>query len=131
MSKKFKPYIGTEDNFQISVAQYLDSLGVLWLHVANERQLNVIKNKKGKFYSPLGSKLKKKGVKAGFPDVAIFEKRFQYLGLMIELKIKGNATTPNQKRWLAELQKRGYLCKVSYSLDETIDIINRYLSVNQ
>jgi hypothetical protein len=127
--KKYKKYIGPEDNFQISVASYLDSLGVLWLHVANERQLYMIKSKSGKMYSPLGAKLKKKGVKSGFPDVAIFESKFQFKGLMIELKTGSNKTSDNQKHWLNELSKRGYLCKVSYSLDETIDIINNYLQI--
>lgn len=127
--KKYKPYVGPEDNFQISVASYLDQLGVLWMHVANERQLYVVKGKNGKFFSPLGNKLRKKGVKSGFPDVAIFEPRFQYSGLMIELKVGKNKTTTNQKKWLKDLSEKGYLCKVSYSLDETIDIINQYLSI--
>ena len=90
--RQYLTYKGLEDNFQISLAKYLDSLNILWFHPANERQLNTRVNKKGVSYSPLGAKLKKKGVKSGVPDVIIFEARGIYNGLMIELKVGKNKT---------------------------------------
>lgn len=129
MLLKYCKYKGSEDNFQISLASYLDTIGVLWFHPANERQLAVKFNSKGRAYSPLGTKLKRKGVKSGVPDVIIFEPRGIYHALMIEIKVGNNKTTPNQKKWIAELNKRNYLCKVSYSLDESMDIVKKYLSL--
>lgn len=129
MLRKYCKYKGSEDNLQISLASYLDTIGVLWFHPANERQLSIRYNKKGVAYSPLGAKLKKKGVKSGVPDVIIFEPRGVYNGLMIELKVGSNKTTDNQKKWIADLNKRKYLCLVSYSLEESIDIVKKYISL--
>jgi len=117
MNKTYKKYDGPEDNFQISVAYYLDSLGVLWFHPPN----GGVRDK------GTAIKLKKQGVKPGVPDVCILEPRFQYHGLFIELKVGKNKTQPTQDHWLKELQKRNYLVKVSYSLDETVDLIDKYL----
>jgi len=127
MSRNPRQYKGTEDNFQISLATVLDSMGVLWFHPANERQLSIRINKAGKAYSPLGSKLKRKGVKSGVPDVIILEARGVYHGLMLELKVKPNKITPNQTKWISELNKRNYLSIVTYSLDESIEIVKKYL----
>ena len=127
--RQYPTYKGSEDNLQISLARYLDTLNVLWFHPANERQLNTRVSKKGVSYSPLGAKLKRKGVKSGVPDIIVFEPRGIYYGLMIELKVGKNKTTPNQKKWIAELNKRNYLCLVSYSLDESMDNIKKYLAL--
>jgi hypothetical protein len=62
---QFKPYIGTEDQFQMSVAEYLDIKGLFWIHPANERKTNTFTNKKGQKVSIEGFILKKKGVKKG------------------------------------------------------------------
>jgi len=123
------PYRGTEDSLQIALAKYLDSLGVLWFHPANERQLSIRVNKNGTTYSPLGVKLKKKGVKSGVPDIILLEPRGIYHALFLELKVGKNKTTPNQKKWIAELNKRNYLTIVSYSLDESLTIIKKYLAL--
>src|SRR3972149_6681497 len=96
----FLPYIGTEDNFQMAVARYLDYEGVLWNHTANERKTNSMVSKKGVRYSPGGNKLKAKGVKSGVPDVMIYELRGNYNGLAIELKVGRNPLSENQKIWL-------------------------------
>jgi hypothetical protein len=50
---------------------------------------------------------KRCGVKAGHPDLAIYEPRDKWHGLFIELKISGYPT-PEQKIWQEELNKRGY-----------------------
>ena len=126
---EYKAYKGKEDDFQISAAKYLDALGVLWFHPANERKLNVVRNSKGKAFSPLGAKLKRKGVKSGVPDIVILEPRGIYHGLFLELKVGKNKTTPNQEKWKSDLNKRNYLCLVSYSLEESENIIKKYLSL--
>jgi len=58
--KKFQPYIGTEDQFQIAVAQFLDLKGLLWFHAANERKTKKYTLKSGKEISLEGILLKRK-----------------------------------------------------------------------
>jgi hypothetical protein len=99
-----------EDDLQMAVARYLDYSNYLWFHVANERKASNV----------AGVRLKKKGVKSGVPDIMIFEPNEKYSGLAIELKIKPNKTTPNQDKWLEDLNKKGWSTHVCYSLDEVI-----------
>ena len=83
-----------EDDLQMACAKYLDLMGVLWCHVANERKTT----------KPAGKRLTKKGVKSGVPDILIFEPRGKYNGLAIELKAgKNKLTKPRNleiRKWL-------------------------------
>lgn len=106
-----------EDNLQKAVAKYLDSLGVLWCHVANERKTSF----------QAGKRLKLKGVKSGVPDCLIFEPKNEFTGLALELKIKPNKPTSNQFVWLNSLYSKGWLSDVAYSFDEAKEIIDNYL----
>jgi hypothetical protein len=110
-------YEGKEDDFQKTVARYLNSLGVLWCHSPNGGSRNVIE----------ASKLKAMGVKRGVPDVLIFETNKQYNGMAIELKAKKNKATPEQLEWIEQLTKRGWYCIVSNDLDQVIKEIDNYL----
>jgi hypothetical protein len=110
-------YIGKEDDFQITVARYLDSLGVLWCHVTNEGMIPI----------HYRAKLKRKGLKNGVPDVLIFEPNKQYNGLAIELKANYNKPSPEQLEWIAKLNTLGWSALCSNSLDEVINIIDNYL----
>lgn len=121
-----------EDDMQITVASYLDSIGVLWFHPANERKSSI----------QAGVRLKKKGVKSGVPDVMILEPKKGFNGLAIELKtersngfkkngkpkatIKGKVSE-NQAYWLKSLKDKGWITGVCYSVDEAIKQIDFYL----
>ena len=118
MLLNYRKYQGKEDNFQQSVARYLDSLGVLWCHPPNGGFRNY----------KTGAILKSQGVKPGIPDILIFEPRGNYHGLMIELKVGTNKTSDYQNKWIASLKTRNYKVFVSYSLDEVIDIVQDYLN---
>ena len=107
-----------EDNLQKTVAKYLDLKNFLWCHVANERKTSL----------QAGKRLKLKGVKSGVPDVLIFETNSIYNGLAIELKIKPNKTTDNQKKWLKNLSAKGWKTVVCYSFDEVKEVIEGYES---
>lgn len=106
-----------EDQLQIACARYLDYQGVLWCHVANERQTSPAR----------GGKLKAMGVKKGVPDILVFEPRGQCPGMAIELKVGRNKTTKEQEGWLFYLQQRGWLCRVVYTLDQFIELVDTYL----
>ena len=124
----YKKYKGSEDDFQISVAQYLDSLNLLWFHCGNERKTTIRVNKKGKFYTPEGNKLKRKGVKSGVLDVIIDEPNKLYNGLRIELKVGYNKPNENQKYWIEQWNMRGYYATWTNSLDKFIYIVDSYLN---
>jgi len=108
-----------EDQLTIAVADYLrlQYPKVLFTHIANERQTSPQR----------GAKLKRMGVKAGMPDLLIFE-RGTYSGLAIELKIKPNRPTENQERCLDFLAMCGWQCHVCYDFDEAKKIIDNYLT---
>jgi len=106
-----------EDTLQKQVAKYLDLTGALWCHVANERKTSF----------QAGRRLKAKGVKSGVPDCMIFNNNQQYNGLALELKVKPNKPTKNQKEWLRRLSNKGWKCEVVYSFDEALQIIEEYL----
>jgi len=101
----------------MAVASYLDYLGLTWMHVANERRTTL----------RAGARLKKKGVKAGVPDVIVFEPKGRYNGLAIELKIKGNYMSQAQKGWFTMLKLKKWHCQVCYDFDEAQIVIDEYL----
>ncbi len=125
---EFKPYEGSEDQFQIAAAQYLDLKGLLWTHAANERKTKTYTTKKGVTFSLEGIFLTKKGVKKGVPDCLIFEPRKGFAGFFIELKCGKNKPTEHQISFLKNAKKRGYKTLITWSLDEFIYEIDNYLS---
>ncbi|MDT8347873.1 MAG: VRR-NUC domain-containing protein [Flavobacteriaceae bacterium] len=108
-----------EDALQMAVANLLDHYGLLWFHCPNERRTS----------PQAGARLKKKGVKKGVPDVLILERKGEYIGLAIELKIKPNKPTKEQLFWLEQLSNRGWMCDVCYDIDEVQKTINKYLKI--
>ena len=122
----FQKYLGTEDEFQKKVALYLDYSGLDWFHPANERKTKMFVNSKGQKFSPEGCKLKAKGVKSGVPDILIFNQRNGFGGLAIELKVGPNTLSATQIEWMERLNKNGWLCFVSWSLDEVLSLIDWY-----
>ena len=116
--QKFKPYYGKESDFQETCCRYLDQLGVLWHHCPNGGSRNPRE----------GSALKRQGVKAGFPDVAIYEPKGEFKGLFIEIKNSKGKMSVNQTVWLNRLQDRGYMVYKTNSLDEFIHIVDNYLN---
>jgi len=124
----FKPYEGSEDQFQIAAAQYLDLKGLLWTHPANERKTKTYTTKKGVKISLEGIFLTKKGVKKGVPDCLIFEPRKGFAGFFIELKVENRQPKKEQILFLENAKKRGYKTLITWSLDEFIFEIDKYLS---
>ena len=124
----FNPYIGSEDQFQISAAQYLDMRGLFWMHPANERKTKLFQKKNGVLVSLEGMLLKRKGVKKGASDCLIFEPRKGFAGFFIELKVGTNKPTESQLSFLSHAKKMGYKTLITWSLDELIFEVENYLS---
>tara|TARA_R110000787_G_scaffold255463_1_gene360808 strand:- start:1605 stop:2003 length:399 start_codon:yes stop_codon:yes gene_type:complete len=75
---------------------------------------------------------KAKGYTSGFPDLFFYSPRIVegeiVNGLAIELKVKGNSATENQKNVIGILNKAGYLAIVCTGIDETLEKIEWYLN---
>lgn len=115
-AKDFQKYEGSEDDFQKSVAWFLDCLNATYTHPPNGGSRNKIE----------AVKLKKMGVKSGVPDVLIFDPKHGYNGFAIELKVGRNTVSEAQKEWLTKLKSKGWLVLVSYSLEEVIHWVEWY-----
>jgi len=69
------------------------------------------------------------GVRAGYPDLALDVPRGQYHGLRIELKTVSNGKVSEaQKKWIAQLSKRGYLAVICRGANEAIKAIEGYFT---
>lgn len=74
-------------------------------------------------------KLKREGVKQGYPDVLLDVARGGYHGLRIEMKRqKGGILSPHQKRWRESLTDQGYQVAVCHGAGEAIDAVEKYLN---
>lgn len=107
-----------EYQLQEASANYLNAIGVLWCHVANERKTRKVS----------GFRLKKAGVKSGVPDCLIFEQSEGYCGLAIELKVGYNKPSPAQIQFMLDLEKKGWKTAVCYDLDSVIKKVDEYLN---
>lgn len=107
-----------EDKLQMAVAGFLDLRNVLWFHCENE----------GKKTPQQAYRSKQKGLKAGVPDIMIFEPRGKYVGLAVELKVGKNKPSPEQDAWLLKLAFRGWATSVCYSLEDFIKLFNHYIN---
>ena len=73
-------------------------------------------------------KAKRQGMRKGYPDIALPIARAGYHGLFIELKKdKGGRPSKEQKEWLAELNRQGYLALCIHGSKLSIDVIKMYL----
>lgn len=118
--KEYKPYQGSEADFQKTLAKYLDSVGLDWFHPANGELRNKV----------TASKLKAMGVKAGVPDIIIINRCYDLSigvtsGLAIELKVGKNRIKESQSEWMSKFKKNSWKTLVTYSIDEAIDTINK------
>lgn len=91
----------------------------LMYHIPNE----------GKRSKATGGRLKAQGLKPGVPDVCLPTAHGGYIGLYIEMKVKPNRPTENQKNWLRALRAAGHLTAVAYDWEEAKNLIEEYLKL--
>ena len=109
-----------EYQLQKAVCKYLDLQNVLYCgSMGGQYQVHMSQR----------IKAKNSGYKRGFPDLFIYEPRANYHGLAIELKVGYNKASEKQKDWINQLNKRGYLAKVTNGWDNTIKEIDKYLEL--
>ncbi len=71
---------------------------------------------------------KRRGVKAGVPDLCLPVARGNFHGLYIELKTEKGRLTKTQKLWIERLTKQGYFAKVCYGWKDAIETLEYYLT---
>ncbi len=71
--------------------------------------------------------LKAEGVKAGVLDIFLPVSRGGFHGLFIEMKVKPNKPTTEQKEFQAAVELQGYATVVCYSWVEAAMSIERYM----
>ena len=73
-------------------------------------------------------KVKKSGMRKGYPDLFLPVARGGYHGLYIELKRKkGGKVSESQLWWLERLELQGYYTTIARGFNETVAVILRYL----
>lgn len=92
-------------------------MGIPIVHIPNE----------GKRSAAYGAKMKRMGLRSGFPDLFVPLARGGYHGLMIEMKAEGGRATPDQKKWVAKLNSYGYRASVCVGADAAICEIGNYM----
>ena len=113
--------IGSED---ISLIETMDWVRhskldhFIW-HVANERTVS----------PQSGQILKRKGVKSGVSDLVVAKPSGKYHGGFIELKTPTGKLSPNQKKFLDDMQAHGYFTATCYSAESAIETIKSYLQI--
>jgi len=133
------PRAPLEDMEQRRLAHYLDAIGVLWCHVPNG-------GRRGKIEA---ARLVGQGVKAGVPDVLIFEAVRRWpppptrrtvpllaihptalipIGIALEMKRRDatlSAVSAAQRAWGLAMSERGWYCFAARGADEAIDEMER------
>jgi hypothetical protein len=110
-----------EEDMQITIAEYMK-----WKHPDV------------KFTQTMGGvrltmkqavKAKKMGYGKGVPDLIFFKACHGYHGLAIELKRdKRSKISTEQKEWCEYMNNEGYFACISTGVDETLELIDRYLN---
>ena len=74
------------------------------------------------------ARLKREGVRAGYPDLILDYPSCGKHGLRIELKrTKGYSIQPEQKEWIIRLNKAGYAAVFCYGWMNAWEVIKAYL----
>lgn len=81
-------------------------------------------------HKAVAGRLKREGVKAGYPDVLLDVARRPWHGLRIEMKAADRGSlSAHQRDWIARLSAQGYLALVCHGWDEARVAVERYLAL--
>lgn len=102
---------------QEAVIAYCDVRHIPVVHIPNE----------GKRTVSYAERLKRAGMRPGFPDLFIPLAREGFHGLFVEMKYGKGKTTAEQEAWLTLLGENGYRAVVCYGCEEAIREICCYV----
>ena len=107
----------TEDDEQAIVIRYCAENGIEVAHIANEGKRSVV----------YGARMKRLGLRKGFPDLFFPYARNGYHGLFIEMKRDEKAKPTHDQTWWSEyLNKQGYRAVICHGSNAAIEEINSY-----
>ena len=113
-----KSAIGSsEDLEQEAVIEWCDLKRIPVVHIPNE----------GKRSAAYALRMKRMGLRPGFPDLFIPLARGNYHGLFIEMKYGDGRVSSDQKDWLELLSREGYRAAVCRGFDAAIKEITAYM----
>lgn len=109
--------LSKEERLLSNYVKYLDfdHPGLLYCHIPNEGKRNPLK-------------VKILGIRAGAPDVILFEPRGKYRGLAVELKVDNNTLSPAQLGFLEKLRSKGWRTIVCYTIEDAVKKTEEYLN---
>lgn len=112
----------TEESVQAAIVKYIK-----WKH-PNVRYCASLGGIRTTFRQ--AAKAKRTGYIKGKNDLDIYEARGGYHALFLEIKKdKKSYPTPEQKRWLQDMEQRGYHAIVVKGVDEAVEAIEKYLAM--
>jgi len=109
----------TEDQFHIAVAELLETV------LRMPTFYTTFPAGYGKLSKATSGRLKKKGMRAGMPDILVFHPRGHYSSCVIglELKVRGNSLSAAQRSTHALLQATGVRVYLVRSLNDVLDAL--------
>lgn len=110
----------SEEEEQILVIRYCDLKKIPIAHIPNEGKRSIVN----------GARLKRSGLRKGFPDLTIPVPKGTYHGLYIEMKSAKGRATPEQKEWITLLRNNGYVAEVCHGWREAVEIIDKYMGLS-
>ena len=66
---------------------------------------------------------------AGVPDLMVAEARGQFSGLFVEMKVKPNRPSKEQKVIISKLEDAGYKVAVCYCFEDFEQVVTDYLGL--
>ena len=114
--------LGQESREQIALFQWIrlhPKLKHIAYHVPNERKTSKIS----------GCILKRLGVLSGVSDVVIPVARGGYHGMYLEMKSSKGRLSENQKSFLDNMTKEGYMAVCAHGFDSAKEFIEEYLKL--
>lgn len=114
--------LGPEAREQITLFQWIrlhPKLAHIAYHVPNERKTSKIS----------GFILKRLGVLSGVSDVVLPVARGGYHGMYIEMKSAKGRLNANQKEFLGNMTKEGYMAVCAHGFDSAKQFIEEYLDL--
>lgn len=120
----------SEGSHQARLVAYLRKLGLPHFAPYNEGHMLACVDESQRM--KVARRAKAMGMSAGMLDIAIQVARKPYHGLYIELKSKPyGRVSPAQEWWLKTLVEQDYKAVVSWSFEESLEIVTDYLALPQ
>jgi hypothetical protein len=110
----------TEHEIQCQLVQWCEIVGVPIVAIPNG----------GHRHIAVAARMKREGVRAGFPDLFVPIAREGWHGLFVELKReRGGRVSASQKKWAEQLTANGYHVEVCHGLQAAIVAIADYCGI--